>query len=216
MGIYAEKKEGDFKLIEAGSYPARCYSMIEIGTVDEIINNETKTMKKVNITWELPTELSVFNEEKGEQPFSVSKMYTLSMHEKATLRKDLEGWRGKGFSEEEAKKFDITVLVGKPCMISIIHKPSKDGQRTYANISSISKLPKGMECPKQINPNRILSYQDFDWNTFNDLPEWIKDKMKSSKEYQFMSDPSNIQAKNEDLGDEPFPLKNDNPDDLPF
>jgi hypothetical protein len=61
------------------------------------------------ITWELPTELEVFHEEKGEEPYVVSKTYTLSMHEKATLRRDLESWRGQGFTEKEAEAFILAV-----------------------------------------------------------------------------------------------------------
>ena len=32
------------ELIPAGNYIARCYQMVQIGTVDEIINGETKQM----------------------------------------------------------------------------------------------------------------------------------------------------------------------------
>lgn len=47
---------------------------------------------------ELPTELRVFSEKKGEQPLVIDKEYTLSMAEKSNLRKDLKLWRGKEFT----------------------------------------------------------------------------------------------------------------------
>jgi len=94
MAIFAEKSEGEYKQVAPGTYVARCISMIEIGTVREEFQGQIKSVQKVQIRWELPTELSIFDPEKGEQPFRVSKMYTLSMHEKSNLIKDLESWRG--------------------------------------------------------------------------------------------------------------------------
>lgn len=209
-GIYAEKKEGDFKIVEAGTYAARCYSMIEIGTVETEFNGEKKKLRRVSITWELPTEKAVFHSEKGEEPFVISKMYTLSMHEKASLRKDLESWRGKGFTEEEAKRFDITKLLGVPCMLSVIHKPGKnDPTKTYATVSSLSRLPKGMECPEQINKSRILSYESFDWDVFDSLSDYMKDQIKSSDEFK------SLQSPNETIDTQPE-FTPDPADDLPF
>ena len=99
--------------------------MIELGHIDTEFNGEKKKAHKVMLTWELPEELAVFNEDKGPEPYSVSKTYTLSMHEKSTLRKDLESWRGKGFTELEAAKFDITKLLGVPCLLTITRQPGK-------------------------------------------------------------------------------------------
>lgn len=195
--------------VEAGTYPARCYSMIHIGTTKENIMGEEKWLNKVRITWELPTELKEFKQGEGEKPYVISKEFTLSMNEKANLRKFLEGWRGKGFSEDEAKAFDITALLGKPCMISVIHKVSKKGN-TYAEISSCSTLPKSMTCPPQINASLELNYTD-SWDNveFSKLPDFIKDKMTQSKEFKAMMNPESIDATNG--VEEPVAA-----DDLPF
>jgi hypothetical protein len=205
MPIIAENNGSNYKIVEAGTYPARCYRMIEVGTVEETFEGKTKTLKKVNLTWELPTELSVFHDDKGEEPFVVSKMFTLSMNEKSTLRKMLEGWRGKAFNEDEAKRFDITVLLGKECLLSIIHKPSKDGSKTYAEISSISKIPKGMTCPPQINPSTVLSFDTWDQGLFESLPEFLQDKIKSSEEYRAMNRAEN---ETEAMDDDHFEVSN--------
>lgn len=207
MGIYAEKKDSDFVKVEPGTYVARCYSMIEIGTIETEFNGEKKKAHQVNITWELPEELAVFKEENGPEPFVVSKTYNLSMHEKSTLRKDLESWRGQGFTEEEAKHFDITKLLGKPCILSIIHEPSKtDPNKNYVRISSISKLMKGQECPPQINQTRLLSFENWDDNLFKVLPEWLQEKIKSSEEYKAKQEPTMAghDDSNDELSDLPF------------
>lgn len=174
----------NFEPIATGNYPARCCSMIHIGTIDEVILGTQKTLNKVRITWELPTELKVFKEENGEQPHVISKEFTLSMHEKATLRNFLKNWRGKDFSEEEAKAFDIEKLIGAPCMLNITHKKSKDGTKTYAEIGSISTMPKGFPCPDQITPSFVWTYDDFNSEKFNALPDYLKAKMVNSVEYK--------------------------------
>lgn len=184
------------ELIPAGNYIARCYQMIQIGTVNELINGENKLMNKVRIGWELPTETRVFNEDKGEQPFVISKEYTLSLSDKANLRKMLASWRGKDFTEDQAKSFDITCLIGVPCMLNVIHKLSKDGTKTYQEIGSISPPPKGFECPKAVNDVLLLEYDNFDYMVFDSLPDFIKDKIRTSKEFMTMDKPEVFQTEN--------------------
>jgi hypothetical protein len=204
MSITATNSGVKRELIPAGNYPARCYQMLHLGTIEEEYMGEPKILNKVNITWELPTELRVFKPENGEQPMVISQEFTLSMNEKANLRKFLESWRGKGFSDDEAKSFDITQLLGKTCMLSIIHKTSKQGNE-YATISSVAAMPKGMECPPQVNPNFELNYQQWDVKKFESLPDFIKDKMKRSEEYKALTMPANTEAKEEkDDSDLPF------------
>jgi len=187
--------------IPAGSYAARCYSMIQLGTNEETIQGELKRVSKVRITWELPTELKIFKEENGEQPLVISREFTLSMHEKSALRQFLQSWRGKQFTEQEALAFDVTALIGKPCLISISHNVAKNGN-TYANITGVNLLPKGMECPNQINENQVLSFDNFNNELFDSLPSFIKERVASSDEFKAMSKPNEIPV--------------DESDDIPF
>ena len=103
--------------IAAGAYAARCYSIIDLGTREETIQGNTKVLRKIRITFELPTERRVFNEEKGEQPCVISKEFSLTLNEKSNLRLFLRSWRGKDFTEEEAKDFDVAKLIGAPCLL---------------------------------------------------------------------------------------------------
>lgn len=190
MSIIATTNSAPKELIPAGNYIARCYQMIQIGHVKEVILGEVKTLNKVRIGWELPTETKVFNQEKGEQPFVISEEYTLSMHEKSNLRKMLASWRGKDFTQDEAGSFDITKLLGVPCMVNIIHRPSKtDPSRSYQKIGSVSPLAKGVSCPQQYNETSVLQYDNFDYNLFNSLPDFIKDKIRNSEEFIKMQSP---------------------------
>jgi hypothetical protein len=210
MAIIAESTGGsNYEPVEAGTYAARCYSMVYLGTLDEKFQGQEKTLKKVRLTFELPTELKVFKEEKGEQPCVLSKDFTLSMHEKSGLRKFLQNWRGKAFTEDEAKKFDITVLLGKPCMLSVIHKTSAANGKTYAEIAGVSTLMKGMAIAEQINPTFEFSVLDWDTEKFEMLPQFLKDKVMKSHEYMAMSG----QSMQEKINAETLAP---NADDMPF
>ena len=65
MAIIATNNGTTRELIPANNYLARCYQMVEIGTVKESILGKEVIAHKVRIGWELPTELKVFNPEKG-------------------------------------------------------------------------------------------------------------------------------------------------------
>lgn len=210
MPINATSNSVTRELIPAGNYVARCYQMIEIGTVTEFVMGKQVIAKKVRIGWELPTELRTFREDRGEQPLAISKEYTLSMHEKSNLRKDLKSWRGKYFTEDEAKSFDITKLIGVGCMLNIIHKPSRsDPTRIYEQIAGITAIPKGLKIPAQINPTFVLSYDAFNKEAFESLPDFIKTKMQGSLEYVALKNPHSKDIPDSNDVNEPL-------DDLPF
>ncbi len=174
----------NYEPIAAGTYVARCYSMIHMGTIKESYMGEEKFVNKVRLTFELPTELKVYKEENGEQPAVLSKEFTLSLSEKSNLRAFLNSWRGKALTEDECKAFDIAVLAGKPCTLSVIHKTSKVSGKTYAEISSIGAVMKGMEVPPLMNPQIVFSVTNFDQVAFDSFPDFIKEKIQSSNEYK--------------------------------
>ena len=174
-----QKKE----IVPAGTHFARCYSMIHIGVVEWEFQGEKKFNNKVRLTWELPYEMRDFG---GEQkPLVISKEYTLSMHEKSNLRKDLEMWRGKVFTNKELGSFDVTDLLGKTCNISVIHKVAKNGNE-FAQVGGVSAIQKGVEVLEQFNPTFIFNYGDhFDLDWLDSQPEWIQEQIKSSEDYQY-------------------------------
>ena len=212
MGLVMPKNEGSsFTPPPAGTHIAICYRIIDCGTQEVVWQGNTKHQYKVLITWELPEELM----EDG-RPFTIGQMYTLSSHEKALLRQHLESWRGKAFTEEEFGTFDLTKLLGVPCLLGIVHN-HKDGN-TYANISSISKLHKGMQAPSPINPQIHFSLDKPDWDVFESLSEGLQNKIKQSPEYAKATGQSNGQAPQ--ASDTPQPPSPDDygveSDEIPF
>jgi len=170
-------------IIPAGTHLARCYSMVHVGTVEWTYQGEIKNTDKVRLTFELPDELRIFNADNGEQPMVISKEYTLSLHEKSNLRKELETWRGKKFDDSETENFDVSKLIGQPCYLSIIHSTAKNNN-TYANIGGISKLPKGITAPPQINPSFEFNFDDcFDTEWLKSAPVFLQDMIRQTPEY---------------------------------
>lgn len=170
------------EIVPSGTHIARCYSMIHIGTVEWEWQGETKYSNKIRVTFELPHEMRDFSGE--EKPMVISKEYTLSLHEKSNLRRDLEGWRGKSFNNKELSHFDVTNLISKECNISVIHKTSKSGNE-FAQIGSISGITKGTKCPKQFHDSFIFNYEDnFNEDWLELQPEWIQDPIKNTDEYK--------------------------------
>jgi hypothetical protein len=167
---------GDFKRAPAGSHIAVCNLVADCGLQPGSAQYPSPK-RKIYIRFEIPAE-RVEYEKDGKQvegPLTIGSFYTASMNEKATLRKHLEGLRGKKFSDEEAGSFDVSALLGKACMLSVVESDS--GGKTYSNISGIGSLPKGMGVPQAENE---LLYYDSDSGKaeFEALPKWLREKIE--------------------------------------
>ena len=194
-----ENQGGGYPPIEAGSYRAICYSIVVLGTTyNEVFDN---VQKKIMFTWELPDErIDVDGEDK---PRAISATYTLSLNEKANLRKTLESWRGKQFTAEELRGFDITKVLGAPCMISTTTGTNTLGQQ-YAKVTGVSRLPKGMEVPKDTETPKVVFDISNDACPLEDmekLPNFVQERIKQSEEYKrrTTSEDDFIVANDEDL-----------------
>lgn len=219
MSIIAQpstNNSGAGQTVPAGTHVARCYQIIHIGTIVDTYQGEEKLVNKVRIVFELPLETADFG--KGEQPFSIGRDFTLSMHEKSGLRAFVQGWLGKAMSDAEANKFDIATLLGKECMLNVMHRTANTG-RTYADIKGASPLVKGMSCPPLVNSAFLLDYdsEDFDLR-FKMLPEWLQNKVSSSAEFSKRLERSAEQFNNakQMLEKSGLVQSTDESDDLPF
>lgn len=180
----ATNKGGDFTPVPSGIHHAVCYAVIDLGTQP---SQMFAPSRKVLIMWELPHERGDFKDQSGHVknlPRAMSKEYTLSTGAKSNLRRDLESWRGRPFTTEEANAFEVGVLAGKNCQLNVTHKPSRDGSKTYANVTSIVPLSKGVASIKPENPILVWDLPKSGPITFPPtLPEWIQTKIKGSEEY---------------------------------
>lgn len=168
---------GDFKRAPAGSHIAVCNLVADCG-LQPGSQQYPAPRRKLYVRFEIPAERIEF-EKDGKQvegPLTIGSFYTASMNEKATLRKHLEGWRGKAFSDEEAGSFDVSALLGKAAMLSVIETDS--GGKTYSNIAAIGKLPKGMDAPEAENP--LLYFDETSGpDDLEALPKWLREKIEN-------------------------------------
>lgn len=126
-----------------GPHPATCIDIVDHGMVELTWQGKTKTKHRIQLRFFCG---EYFEDDDGNQrPLWVDAYFTLSLHEKATLRKFLQNWRGKAFTEDELKGFNIAKLLGAPGLVQVSHNTTP--ARTYANVDSIMKLPKGMTAP---------------------------------------------------------------------
>ena len=91
--ILSDSGNTSFEQPPTGSHVGRCISIIDLGTQRTTYEGEAQIKHQVILRWELSNELMESGEHVGK-PFTVSRFYTASLHEKSGLRKDLASWRG--------------------------------------------------------------------------------------------------------------------------
>lgn len=127
----------DFKPHPTGPHSAVCCDIVDLGIwQDQYPGKAPRNVRKIRLVFQ--------TEEKREDGlrFTVGRMFTASLGEKANLRKFLESWRGVPFTPEQLAGFNLVKLIGAPAMIQVKHSTRKGG--TYADLDSIMQLPKGM------------------------------------------------------------------------
>jgi len=147
MAIIASKPESSFTPCPEGLHQAVCVDVVDLGLKSGPFGEK----HKVEIRWQTDTE-----NEDTHRRFQLRKWYTLSLHEKANLRKDLECWRGRKFSDAELQGFDLEKLIGANCQLQVIHNITDDG-KTYDNVQAI--VPHNTKLPK-IAPQDYTREQD--------------------------------------------------------
>jgi hypothetical protein len=218
MSIIAQQtNNGGGQTVPAGTHVARCYQIIHIGTIVDTYQGEEKLVNKVRLVFELPLETADFG--KGEQPFSIGRDFTLSMHEKSALRAFVQSWLGEALSDSDAAKFNLGTMIGKEAMVSVMHRAANTG-RVYADLKGASPLVKGMTCPPQVNASFVLDFdsEDFDLR-FKMLPEWLQNKVSSSQQFSDRLDKAADQMNKAKAMLEQSGLvqpTQENEDDLPF
>ena len=188
-------------LPEEGSYAALCVMLVDIGIQHVKYKDAEKDVPQVVIVWELAGETVEIGND--VVPRTVSKTYTLSLHDRSGLRKDLKSWRGREFTEEELLSFNLCNILGAPCMIQIVHNKTETG--VYANIASIMSIPRGMQKPVAQTPLVAFDIDTAEEDELENLPNWLKEKVRTSETW--------IARNAGKLSEEP---DEENDEDIPF
>lgn len=185
----SESAKQERKLPEAGATLGVLFGLVDLGTQKTNYENQEKWTPKVRLTFELPDQTDEFEVvENGKttkviKPMVVSIEQTRSLGEKASLRKLLEQWRGQTFTSAELKAFSLKNLLGKPAMLTLLHKTSQQG-RPYCAIAGASKLPKGMKAPATTaNTQMYYEIEEKEGGQFGEMPDWLQEKVRASREF---------------------------------
>jgi len=134
MAIIAKAPEKNYTPAPEGLHHAVCVDVIDLG----LQATPWGEKYKIRIVWQI----EAVNDE-TDRRFEVRKQYTLSLHDKATLSKDLESWRGRKFTDDERRGFDVEKLVGANCQLQVVHDIGGDST-IWANVQTVVPAPKGV------------------------------------------------------------------------
>lgn len=180
MAFIATKPAGSYTPPPAGMHVARCYRLIDLGTQPKSYQGQSKgEARKIMAGFEL------LGEERMDdgRPYTVSRSWFLSMHEKASMRRDLESWRGRKFNAEEEAGFDVSRLLGAYCMLNLAEDIGADGQ-PRVNIASINPLPKGLPKPTPVNADVIFDADEPDMALFESFSDKLKETIRGCREWR--------------------------------
>lgn len=175
---------GEFELPPAGATAARCCAVIDLGTQESTYQGEVKHQPKILLTFELAEQRS------DGTPHRVSRRMTASLHKKAQLRAFLEQWRGRAFTDDELRAFNVGKLLNAPCLLNLVHV-ERDGKQ-YANILSVSPMPRGMPTPDPVQEPVLFDLATPDWPTFAGLSARLQTTIAASPEYAASNPPKSI------------------------
>ena len=191
MKMPAPNETSDYAPAPAGNHLAVSCRLIDLGTQQTSYQGKPKRQRKIYLEWQLPGERT------GEGlAVTVGNRYTLSSSEKATLRKHLESWRGRRFENDELEGFDLRNILGKPCLLSIVH--STRDNKTYADVANVAALPKGTTPAAIEGSTDYLSLEpdDFEPAVYESLSDKLKETIASSPEFQALNYGADDQAAN--------------------
>jgi len=192
---YKKSEGGEFFLIPEDSYIAKLYSIVDLGEQDtgfRKFKEDKVTGKKTDMGPLIQNKVMLSFELEGVavsdgRPAVISNTYTASLNEKATLADVLLSLLGGG---AEAKEYLFTEgrqvgevlesVAGKAVLLSIIH--NKKGDKTYANIKSVSPVPSSLK--KSVTPliNEkvvVLDVDSIDPVVLSKLSDFVKTKINN-------------------------------------
>lgn len=126
MSLIIKEDASEYPLCPDGLHAAVLVDTVDLGQQE----SPWGAKHKLSLVFETQTQ------DEEDKPFILAKRYTWSLHEKSSLRKDLERFRGLKFTLEELSEgIDLEAYIGMSCQILVVHNETED--RVYANIESV-------------------------------------------------------------------------------
>ena len=176
-------------VLEEGTYPARLVQVLLMGIQKErpYKGEERAPRLYLRLTYEMLDEFMKDDEGNDllDKPRWLSEDVPF-MTLKADLAKSTK--RYYALDPEARADGDWSQLIGAPCMVTVVTEADKRPgvDRIYEKVASVSSMrPKeAAKAPELKNPGRIFDFYAPDLEVFNELPEWIQDKIKSAVDYE--------------------------------
>lgn len=171
LGVNGEGNVGFMP--DIGLHNVVCCGVVDVGTRQDQKYNKKKHDVIIRFVFPEITQMG----DDGEYHPTLGQFYTLSIAPNSNLGKHLTLWRGKEFTDEERKRFELKTILGIPATITVGRT-----QNGRACVESISKPMKKHSLPE--GELEFFSFEEFD-GTFPDfMSENMKNFMKTSDEYQ--------------------------------
>ena len=180
--------------VEPGVYMAICIGCVDLGEqYNETFKNHSN---KCLYIFELIGETI---EVDGEmKPRQLSKEFAISSSSKSNLRKFIESWNGKSYTDDDFMELDLFDQIGKSCQLNVVLNDTKE----YANIDNLMPLPRGVPAFTTETAPVRWDMSAWDDEVFKTLPEWIQDKIKKSTQYAMMHAPETVIEVKEEVAKE--------------
>lgn len=143
--------------------------VIDCGMVETNWDGSSSAYKRqVYVRFELPEVIIPSGEYEGKTA-GIGQRYTFSMHKKSNLRRDLQTWRGKPFSDAEAEAFDLVSIAGRSATLQIF-----TNDKGYNSIQIITPYSGDL---KATEPVLVFDTEDYTDVQYKALPDWVQKKI---------------------------------------
>ncbi len=162
--------------VEPGVYIAVCIGVIDLG--EQYSEKFKSYSNKVKIIWEIPSE--TVEVDGKQEPRQLSREFTISSSKKSHLRSFISSWNSKTYSDDEFLEFDLFDQIGLSCQLNVVLNETGE----YANVDNVMPLPKGFPAPVSTTETIRWDMDHWDDKVFEKLPEWVREQIKKSTQYQ--------------------------------
>lgn len=162
--------------VEPGVYMAVCVGVVDLG--EQYSEMYKSYSNKVKFVWALPSETIEIDGKTEER--QLSREFSIATKKTSKLRTFLGSWNSKNYTDEEFMELDLFDQIGKACQLNVVLNDTGE----YANVDNIMPIPKGLPAPT--SKTAFFTWDMDAWNdaVFEVLPEWTKEQIKKSTQYQ--------------------------------
>lgn len=166
MSLKSISEGSNFELPEPGLYPCVVTGVIDVGAQSGPFGVKHKVYVMLEL---IGTAMS------DGRPFVLSRPFTPTLHKQGNLLPFLESLRGRSFTSEERKNFDLTRIAGQSGRVVVQHSTSESG-RVYANIANMLP-PEKSQPTTAMNPVLVYDTEEPDPVVYAQLPEWLQQQI---------------------------------------